>query len=200
MGDTADPVVDRIAIDGKELSGPEQHVYIMLNKPRGYITSLSDERGRKTVAELVNCGVRVFPVGRLDYLSEGLLLMTNDGAFANCMMHPRNGIGKTYEVTVRGNLEEAQQRLQRPILLDGYQIQTPIVRFLRQSADKATFEITIFEGKNRQIRRMCEAADLTVCRLCRVKEGSLSLGKLPVGAWRYLSEDEISILRRECAP
>ena len=170
----------------------------MLHKPRGYVTTLSDERGRKTVAELVDCGCRVYPVGRLDYLSEGLLLLTNDGDLAHRLMHPRGEIAKVYEVTVRGALSTAEERLRRPIVLDGYTIREPLVRKLREGGDKATFEVTIFEGRNRQIRRMCEAAGLTVHRLCRVREGSLALGRLPVGQWRHLTQEEVTALRKEC--
>ena len=199
LGDTADTQVDEIRVDGKPLPRQEAPVYLMLHKPRGYVTTLSDERGRKTVAELVECGCRVFPVGRLDYLSEGLLLLTNDGELAHALMHPRGEIAKVYEVTVRGNLGGAEERLRRPIVLDGYTIRVPLVKKLRESGDKTTFEITIFEGRNRQIRRMCEAAGLTVHRLCRVREGCLSLGLLPVGQWRHLSSEEVSALRKECA-
>ena len=170
----------------------------MLHKPRGYVTTLSDERGRKTVAELVDCGCRVYPVGRLDYLSEGLLLLTNDGDLAHRLMHPRGEIAKVYEVTVRGALSTAEERLRRPIVLDGYTIREPLVRKLREGGDKATFEVTIFEGRNRQIRRMCEAAGLTVHRLCRVREGSIALGRLPVGKWRHLTLEEVTALRKEC--
>lgn len=197
LGDTAEPFKDKICIDGKPLPNAEETVYLMLNKPRGYVTTMKDELGRKTAAELVQCGCRVYPVGRLDAASEGLLLFTNDGELANRLMHPRGRIGKVYEVTVRGALDTAQQLLQRQIELDGQRIQKPIVRLLRENAEKATYEITIYEGKNRQIRRMCEAAGLTVARLCRVQEGSLRLGKLAVGAWRYLTEEEVALLKKE---
>lgn len=197
LGDSADDALDRILIDGKPLPQSEQTVYLMLNKPRGYVTTIKDELGRKTAAELVDCGTRVYPVGRLDAASEGLLLFTNDGALANRLMHPRGKIGKVYEVTVRGKLSTAQALLPRQIELDGVKIQKPIVKLLRESGEKATYEITIFEGKNRQIRRMCEAAGLTVARLCRVQEGSLQLGSLPVGKWRYLTSEEVENLKQE---
>lgn len=170
----------------------------MLHKPRGYVTTLSDELDRPTVAELVkDCGCRVYPVGRLDCASEGLLLLTNDGAFANRMMHPRGQIAKVYEVTVSGTLDGAAERLSRPITLDGYRICPPQIRLLRESAEKATFEVTIYEGRNRQIRRMCEAADLRVRRLRRVREGSLRLGTLAVGKWRYLTAQELEQIIKE---
>ena len=197
IGDSADADVDIICIDGKPLQKNEPLVYLMLNKPRGYVTTMKDELGRKTVAELVDCGCRVYPVGRLDAQSEGLLLFTNDGVLANRLMHPSGNIGKVYEVTVRGALHTAMEKLSRQIVLDGVKIQKPLVRLLRTNEEKATFEITIFEGKNRQIRRMCEAADLMVARLCRVQEGSLHLGKLPVGKWRYLTQEEVEGLKSE---
>ncbi len=198
LGQSADPETDSITVSGRPLPKKNEAVYLMLHKPRGYVTTLSDELGRPTVAELVrDCGCRVYPVGRLDYASEGLLLLTNDGAFANRLMHPRGETEKVYEVTVSGALDGAAERLARPIVLDGYQIRVPRVRLLRQSEEKATFEITIFEGRNRQIRRMCEATGLRVRRLCRVREGSLSLGTLPVGKWRYLTAQEQKQLIKE---
>lgn len=197
LGDQADEVKDKIAIDGQILPSIEDKVYLMLYKPRGYVTTMSDERGRKTVADLVDCGCRVYPVGRLDAASEGLLLFTNDGELANRLMHPKGRIGKRYEVTVRGANAQTQTLLERQIELDGRKIQKPNVRFLRESSEKMTYEITIFEGRNRQIRRMCEAANVDVLRLCRVQEGSLQLGKLPVGKWRYLTKEEVQALKQE---
>lgn len=196
-GDRADDEKDKILVDGKPLPKKAKPVCLMLYKPRGYVTTLSDEFGRKTAASLIDCGCRVYPIGRLDYASEGLLLFTNDGELANRLMHPRNAVEKTYEVTVRGALDTAQALLSRQIELDGRKIAPPSVRLLRQGNDKATFEITIHEGRNRQIRRMCEAADLTVLRLCRIREGALELGTLGVGKWRCLSDEELDLLYRE---
>ncbi len=197
LGESADEQKDTITVDGKALPQAGEKVYLMLYKPRGYVTTMSDELGRKTAAELVDCGERVYPVGRLDAASEGLLLFTNDGELADRLMHPRGGVGKTYHVTVRGGDVKTQALLQRQIMLDGRKIQKPNVSLLRENGDKMTFEITIFEGRNRQIRRMCEAANVSVARLCRVAEGSLRLGKLAVGAWRYLTAEEVDALRRE---
>ena len=197
LGAAADADVDVILIDGKPLPAKPQPVCLMLHKPRGYVTTLSDELGRKTAASLIDCGCRVYPVGRLDYNSEGLLLFTNDGELANRLMHPRGGFEKVYEVTVSGALEGAEERLSHPIVLDGYRIRAPKLQLLRRNDRKACFEITIYEGRNRQIRRMCEAAGLNVLRLCRVREGSLSLGTLPVGKWRYLTADEWKTLQKE---
>lgn len=197
LGQTADAERDRICVDGAPLPERAETVCLMLYKPRGYVTTLSDERGRRTAASLVDCGCRVYPVGRLDSQSEGLLLFTNDGALAERLMHPRGKIEKVYEVTVRGKLDTAHELLSRPIVLDGKPIAPPLVKKLRESGDKATFEITIHEGRNRQIRRMCEAAGLMVARLCRVQEGSLRLGALAVGKWRHLTVQELNALREE---
>lgn len=192
LGERADPDVDCILVDGKELPSSGKTVYIMLNKPRGYVTTLSDEKGRPTVAQLVHdCGIRVYPVGRLDYDSEGLLILTNDGAFANRLMHPRQEISKIYEVWVSGFHEAAPTLLRRPIELDGYRIRVPKVKLLYSEGDTAKFLVTIHEGRNRQVRRMCEAAGMQVTRLRRIQEGNLALGDLRAGAWRYLTEEEL---------
>ena len=195
LGDSADPEQDEILLDGKPLPEAGNKVYILLHKPRGYVTTLSDEKGRKNVVELVDCGTRVYPVGRLDMDSEGLLILTNDGDFANTMMHPKHEVCKTYEVWVKGFHEKAEQLLRRPIELDGYRIRPPKVALLEQTGDKAKFSVTIHEGRNRQVRRMCEAAGMTVTRLKRVSEGSLQLGSLPLGKWRYLTEEELAGLK-----
>ena len=192
LGQTADIELDEILLDGKPLPAGSQPVYIMLHKPRGYVTTLSDEKGRKTAAELVkDCGERVYPVGRLDMDSEGLLLFTNDGEFANALMHPKHEVEKTYLTWAEGFSEEAVARLKKPIELDGYRIRAPKVRVVKPDL----LEITIHEGRNRQVRRMCEAAGMKVTRLKRVREGNLSLGDLPLGKWRYLTFDEVNHLR-----
>ena len=192
LGQTADIELDEILLDGKPLPAGSQPVYIMLHKPRGYVTTLSDEKGRKTAAELVkDCGERVYPVGRLDMDSEGLLLFTNDGEFANALMHPKHEVEKTYLTWAEGFSEEAVARLKKPIELDGYLIRAPKVRVVKPGL----LEITIHEGRNRQVRRMCEAAGMKVTRLKRVREGNLSLGDLPLGKWRYLTFDEVNHLR-----
>ncbi len=197
LGQSADPDTDEIRVDGKPLPKKAETVCLMLYKPRGYVTTLSDELGRKTAASLIDCGCRVYPIGRLDYASEGLLLFTNDGELAHRLMHPKHAVEKVYEVTVSGRLDTARELLARPIELDGRRIEPPTVVLLRQNEKKATYEITIHEGRNRQIRRMCEAAGLYVLRLCRVREGSLCLGSLPVGKWRYLTKEEYEALDRE---
>ena len=193
LGALAEPDCRTIAVDGVPIPPPPEHVYLMLYKPRGYITTLSDERGRRTAASLVDCGTRVYPVGRLDYDSEGLLLFTNDGALADRLMHPRREISKVYEVTARGPLDGVAERLRRPLVLDGYRIRPPEV----EQTAPGRFLITIHEGRNRQIRRMCAAAGLEVLRLRRIAEGPLQLGTLAPGAWRPLTEAELAALRQE---
>ena len=196
LGDCADPQTDEILVEGKPLPPEAGYVYILLNKPRGYVTTLSDEKGRPNAAQLVaGCGVRVYPVGRLDMDSEGLLLFTNDGAFANALTHPRQEIKKTYEVWTEGYVPGADARLARRIPLDGYTIRKPEVKLLKAEGDRARFLVTIHEGRNRQIRRMCEAAGMRCVRLRRVREGALALGTLPVGKWRYLTEEEVRSLK-----
>lgn len=196
LGESADPDVDEITVDGKPLPGPAGHVYIMLHKPRGYVTTLSDEKGRKNAAQLVSCGQRVYPVGRLDMDSEGLLLFTNDGDFANRMMHPSHEVNKTYQVLVKGYCTSALQKLKRPIVLDGYRIHPPQVVLLECSGDTAQILVTIHEGRNRQVRRMCAAAGMQVHRLIRISEGPLELSDLPLGKWRYLSEEEMTNMKK----
>ena len=196
LGDTADPSVDEIAVEGKPLPKEEDRVYILLNKPRGFVTTLSDEKGRPNAAQLVaDCGVRVYPVGRLDMDSEGLLLFTNDGAFANALMHPKHEVKKTYDVWVTGYAPGGEVRLSKPITLDGYTIRPPKVRLIRAEGQKAKFQVTIHEGRNRQVRRMCEAAGMHCTRLRRIREGDLSLGDLPLGKWRYLTAEELDKLQ-----
>lgn len=196
LGDKADPAEDDIRVDGIPLSPRAEYVYLMLNKPRGYVTTLSDEKGRKTVAELVgSCGTRVYPVGRLDLDSEGLLLMTNDGDLTQQLLHPSGEINKTYHVSVFGPVKGAAERLSAITELEGESIRSAQVKVLRQTAQTAELSITIHEGKNRQIRRMCAACGLTVKRLRRVKEHSLQLGDLPIGSWRYLTASEILALK-----
>lgn len=191
LGDSADPDTDEITLAGKPIPAARGYIYLMLNKPRGYVTTLSDEKGRPTAASLVaDCGQRVYPIGRLDMDSEGLLLFTNDGSFANRAMHPSHEIQKIYQVWVSGFSQEGFQRLQEPVVLDGYRIKPPKLRLLSYQNDRAELEITIHEGRNRQIRRMCQMAGMQVTRLKRIREGQLELGSLPLGKWRYLTEEE----------
>ncbi len=197
LGDKADPETDEICVDGKAIGNkPGRRYYIMLHKPVGYVTTMSDEKGRRTVAELVaDVPARVYPVGRLDINSEGLLLMTNDGDFANLVTHPSFEKEKVYRVLAAGDVAAGVKRLLEPMELDGEPAGKPKVEVLRREGALATLEITIHEGKNRQIRRMCDIAGLTVKRLTRVRVGPVSLGKLPRGHWRELTDNEVRALR-----
>ena len=195
VGDKADPRRDKIFVDGKPIGGAEEKVYLMLYKPRGYVTTMKDEHGRKTVADLVRgCGARVVPVGRLDYNSEGLLLLTNDGAWAQHLLHPKHEVEKTYHVSVFGPVAGAAARLAAATDLGGEPIRPARVEVLRETPGTAVLAVTIHEGKNRQVRRMCAQCGLTVKRLRRVREGALELGDLPPGKWRYLTQDEAGAL------
>jgi len=198
LGDTADSGIDEILLDGNPIPSMQKHVYIMLNKPRGYVTTLSDEKGRRNAAELVaDCGVRVYPVGRLDMDSEGLLLFTNDGEFANMLMHPKHEVNKTYLVTVTDFTAEKIERLAQPVILDGYTIKKPDVKLVRTlSGNRAVLAVTIHEGRNRQIRRMCDLAEMPVTRLTRISEGPIKLGNMKSGTWRYLTDAEVELLKK----
>lgn len=196
LGDKADAETDVIAIDGTAIAFAEPSVYLMLNKPRGYVTTLRDELGRATAAELVaDCGTRVFPVGRLDKDSEGLLLFTNDGALMQAMTHPSHQVDKTYEVTVTGELEGAEDRLSAVTELDGEPIVPAQVEIMERRQGQALLRVTIHQGKNRQIRRMCAQVGMQVTRLRRVSEDALTLGDLKPGQWRYLTDAEVAALK-----
>ncbi len=198
LGESADPDADEILVDGEPLTPEPRKCYLMLNKPRGFVCTLSDERGRPTVAELVRgCGARVVPVGRLDLDSEGLLLLTNDGAWMHRVLHPSYEIEKTYHVTVAGDVRNAAQRLAELRSIDGEAIRAARVSPLRTGRETAELEIVLHEGKNRQIRRMCKAVGLHVKRLRRVAEHGLSLGGLPEGRWRFLTDDEVGLFERQ---
>lgn len=196
IGDSADPETDIIFVEGRLLSEPAERTYIMLYKPRGYVTTLKDEKNRRCVSELVkDIGVRLYPVGRLDMYSEGLLIMTDDGEFANRLMHPSSQTDKTYYAWVKGKLSEtALKVLESPLVIDGYRISPAEVKIIRSDEDYTQLSIRIHEGRNRQIRKMCDCAGLKLTKLKRVSEGSLSVGDLKPGQWRYLTEDELQDL------
>lgn len=197
LGMSADPELDDIRVNGKRLRISGTRVYIMLNKPRGYVTTLSDEKGRKTVAELVKgAGRRLYPVGRLDLNSEGLLIMTDDGEAANALMHPSHEVGKTYRVTVSGREPEAAVReLEALREVEGEPIRPAQVSLAGETGEgKYMLDVTIHEGRNRQVRKMCAAAGLEVRRLVRIAEGELSLGGLQTGKWRHLTSEELNWL------
>ena len=199
LGDKVDPKRDLVTVSGERVQPVETgNCYFMLNKPRGYVTTMRDEMGRKCVAELmadVDC--RIFPVGRLDRDSEGLLLFTNDGEFANMMTHPSMHVSKTYRVTVRPKADEEQLvALSSGVVIDGRKTMPASVQVLGEETDRTVFQITIHEGRNRQIRKMCEAVGLETIRLKRISIGPLKLGSLPVGQYRELKKEEVAALRR----
>ena len=198
LGDKADVSRDKIDVDGKSLAPAEEKVYIMLNKPRGYVTTLKDEKGRRTVAELVSeIGLRLYPVGRLDLNSEGLLIMTNDGDLADHLMHPRGGVEKCYRTTVTGeDVPTAAEKLRQPMRIDGRPTRGVRVELERLTDKGGVLLVTIGEGRNRQVRKMCEQAGLRVTRLCRISEGGLKLGDLKSGRWRELTRAEIACLKK----
>ena len=188
---------DKVTLSGRRIVMPKTHYrYIMLNKPRGFVTTMSDERGRKCVAELVsNVGERVDPIGRLDKDSEGLLIFTNDGEFANKVMHPRNNIYKIYRVTVRPSISEDQLvKLETGVELDGKKTAPAIVHVVHQEPGRVVLEMILHEGKNREIRRMCDAVGLEVARLKRTQIGGVKMGMLKQGDWRDLTEKEVKNL------
>ena len=192
LGDKADPERDRIEVDGVPLAAPEGHTYIMLNKPRGYVTTLSDEKGRKTVAQLVaDCPARVWPVGRLDMDSEGLLLLTDDGGLTHRLTHPAHEVEKEYRVWVSGNVERAMTVLTNPVWSEGELLAADRV----ERTGENSLTVVIHQGKNRQVRRMCAAAGLEVKRLRRVREGAVQLGGLRPGQWRPLTAAELLTLQ-----
>ena len=196
VGDKADPERDDIRVDGRPLRRPARRTYLMLNKPRGYVTTLSDEKGRRTVAGLVaGCGARVWPVGRLDLDSEGLLLLTDDGELTQKLLHPSHQVEKEYLVWVTGDVSRGLPVLSGPMDLDGVPLSPAKVRRGRTSGGVTQLSITICQGKNRQVRRMCGQAGLKVLRLKRVREGGLCLDRtLGPGKWRRLEQSEVAAL------
>jgi len=199
IGQSVNPKSDVVTVDGKRIRRAKQKRYIMLHKPRGYVTTMTDELGRRCVTELLQ-GVneRVYPVGRLDRNSEGLLLLTNDGDFANALMHPRSHVAKTYRVTVRGEMTQAQMdKFAAGIELDGKLTAPAEITPVLKEEGRMVLEIVLYEGRNRQIRRMLEALDLTAIRLKRKAIGSVQMGMLQQGDWRDLNEKEVAALLRE---
>lgn len=192
LGDKADAAIDSILVDGKPLPSNVGKRYIMLNKPKGYVTTMSDEKGRRNVTELLNVSERLYPVGRLDMYSEGLLIMTNDGEFANKLMHPSHNITKTYRTWVQGeDIGLAVEYLRGALDIGDCIVQAIDVDIEEVFPRGAVLLITIGEGRNRQVRKMCQCCGLRVTRLVRISEGGLELGALKSGAWRDLTEEEI---------
>ena len=203
LGLRIDPELDVVIYKGKRiLAKSEEKTYILLNKPRGVITSLSDEKGRTTVLSLLSgLNARVYPVGRLDYNSDGLLLLTNDGELTYRLTHPKHEIPKIYHVKIKGQpSEKALANLRSPLVIDGYKIQPVKTEVLSGSEGSTILEMTLFEGRNRQIRKMCALCELKLERLTRVSLGNISLGDLAVGKWRYLTKSEIEYLKLASSP
>ena len=197
IGMKIDPASDVVAYKGKRIRyEKKKYTYIMINKPRGYLSSTADDHGRKCVTDLLEgVDARVYPVGRLDLISEGMLLLTDDGELKNRLTHPSHTIPKIYRVKVSGSVSESQMDiLTSPLVIDGYKIKPVDVIITGEDESGTVLKFTLFEGRNRQIRKMCEAAELTVKRLSRVSIGNLKLDGLPVGKWRYLEQSEVDYL------
>lgn len=206
LGARADPERDDILVDGRRIQIAARRLYFLLNKPRGYVTTRSDPEGRPTVMDLLE-GVReyVYPVGRLDYDSEGLLLLTNDGDLAARFMHPRHGIDRVYEARVRGIPDDrACRRLESGVRIDGRKTAPARVRLLASGVgargDQSILELTLIEGRTRQVRKMCEAVGYPVIRLRRVRVGPIADPSLPPGTFRELTREEIKALKRLVEP
>ena len=197
LGTKIDPRSDVISYRGKRIRyEKKEYTYIMMNKPRGYLCSTNDDRGRKCVTDLLDgVSARVYPVGRLDLVSEGILLLTDDGELKNRLTHPKHTIGKVYRVKVAGKVSDEQMEiLSSALVIDDYKIQPVAVSISSEDETGTVLKMTLFEGRNRQIRKMCEAANLTVKRLSRISIGNLKLDGLPVGKWRYLEKYEVDYL------
>lgn len=198
LGMRISPDTDTVEYKGKVIKqSSERKVYIMLNKPRGYVTTMSDEKNRPTAVSLLkDISERVYSVGRLDMDSDGLLLFTNDGELTNTLTHPKHNIPKIYHVTIKGNIPlEKLNALRQSMDIDGYKIMPVKVDVIVRTPTESLLQMTLFEGRNRQIRKMCAAVDLEITRLCRVAMGDITLGELPLGKWRYLTDKEIKYLK-----
>lgn len=193
-------LLSEVCVDGIPLPQEETRHYLMLNKPRGYVTTLSDEKNRPTVADLVaDCGHRLWPVGRLDFQSEGLLFLTDDGDMTHKILHPSHEVEKEYLVWVSGEIETALPLLSAPMELDGEVLAPAKVHLFHKTQELHRISVIITQGKNRQIRRMCAEVGLRVHRLKRIREGDVSLDpQLKVGKWRWLREDEVIQLQKKC--
>lgn len=197
IGQKIDPANDAVEYKGKLVEGGKKKLYVMLYKPRGYVTTMKDDEGRKCIPELLE-GIpdRVYPCGRLDMDSEGLLILTNDGEVANKLMHPKHHVEKIYHVKVKGEIEmETLQLLNSAMVIDDYKIKPCKVSIIERKEGNTMLRFVLSEGRNRQIRKMCEQAELNITRLKRVAVGELTIGTLRPGAWKYMNFNEISILK-----
>lgn len=198
MGVQVDEDYDTVAVDGEIVKNAEKKMYIMLNKPVGFVTTVSDDKGRPTVMELVSdVSARIYPVGRLDYDTEGLLLMTNDGDMTYRITHPKHDVSKTYVAEVTGNISmDTITALRRGVVIDGYKTSPAEVEVVGATQYGTKLEITIHEGRNRQVRKMFEEVGCIVKKLKRTREAGLNLGHLPMGKWRKLTESEVNMLKK----
>jgi pseudouridine synthase len=200
LGTKIDPENDIVKVDGETVRNKQKYVYVLLNKPAGYITSLKDERNRRTVMDLIGINQRIYPVGRLDFETEGLLLLTNDGDLANRLMHPKYEINKTYLVKLNRPIDDrAFQRLTQGVNIEGGKTNPARVKIIKNSG-RMMIKITIHEGKNRQVRKMVESVGLFVRKLKRVEYANLNDNGLKIGSWRYLTAQEIAGLKEETKP
>ncbi|MBQ7398897.1 MAG: rRNA pseudouridine synthase [Clostridia bacterium] len=197
IGQKINPDKDVVEYKGKKVEGGSKKVYVMLYKPRGYVTTMSDDEGRKCIPELLkDVPERVYPCGRLDMDSEGLLILTNDGEVANKLMHPKHHVEKIYHVKVKGEIEpDVLTTLNGPMIIDDYKIKPVQVSIIERKEGNTILRFTLSEGRNRQIRKMCEQVNLKITRLKRVAVGDLTIGMLKPGQWKYMNYNEISILK-----
>ncbi|HBC30415.1 MAG TPA: pseudouridine synthase [Clostridiales bacterium] len=197
LGSKINPEKDVVTVHDKKIHEKEEHIYIKLYKPEGYITTVKDQFNRKTVLDLINISERIYPIGRLDYDTSGLLLLTDDGDLANKLMHPKYRIFKTYEVEIKGSISEASiNMLRNGVLIDGYKTAPAKVKLINQSQMNTSVQISIHEGKNRQVRKMFKKIGHRVIKLKRISFGNINLGGLSEGQWKYLTDDEVKYLKR----
>lgn len=196
LGTKVDPSFDKVTVNGKPIVPEETKIYIMLNKPTGYVTTVKDEKNRPTVIDLINIPERIFPIGRLDYDTSGLLLLTNDGDIYNKVIHPRKAINKIYIALIKGTLNDSKIKLfNTGIDIGGYITAPADIKLIKQHGSSSEVKITIHEGKNRQIRKMCQNIGNPVLELKRISVGDLSLGNIKIGSWRHLTSDEVNYLK-----
>ncbi|MGD9567846.1 MAG: pseudouridine synthase [Sedimentibacter sp.] len=197
LGTKIDPQKDTITVDNKKITEVKQYIYIKLNKPEGYVTTVKDQFNRKTVLDLIDIEDRIYPIGRLDYNTSGLLLLTNDGELANKLMHPKYHIYKTYIAEADGRIsEESIEKLKMGVVIEDYKTAPAKVKLLKYIGDKSQIQISIYEGKNRQVRKMLEAVGHDVITLKRISFGEIRLGDLKTGSWKDLSQEEIQFLKK----
>ncbi|NYB73539.1 rRNA pseudouridine synthase [Sedimentibacter hydroxybenzoicus DSM 7310] len=198
LGTKIDPGKDIVTVSGKRITEKNDFVYIKLNKPTGYVTTVKDQFGRKTVLDLIDIKERIYPIGRLDFNTSGLLLLTDDGELANKLMHPKYHIYKTYSATVKGQVGEGSlQKLRTGVHIEDYTTSPAKVKLIEFKNNKSVVLISIYEGRNRQVRKMMDAVGHPVLSLNRISFGEIDLSNLKTGEWAYLSNDEINFLKKE---